>query len=88
MNDATLDDHDELKDHVLRLTYERMLADHAQHPGCASAPWQRPRRFVSRGALTEARSLIHRACDEADADSQLAEFFTTHWLRQFEPRLA
>jgi hypothetical protein len=77
-----IDDDEDLKTRVFRLTYQRLQADAAAHRGGASA-----QRFHSHAGLEDTRRAIEHECAITDADTLLAEYLQTEWLEQFAPRL-
>jgi hypothetical protein len=79
------DDDDDLKARVLRLTYQRILADMAGFAGFVDL--RVPRRFVTREGLERTRRRIEHECDDSGAADDLVEYLTTAWLDRFAPRL-
>lgn len=82
-----IDDHFDLQERVLALTYNSIVADTASFAGIdlEAARERRPQRFATRIEVERARVQIRSECDAAGAPDLLAEFFSTHWLQQFEP---
>ena len=76
-----IDDDDDLKTRVFRLTYLRLQADAAARGGSAE-----PQRFHSHDELERTRRAIEHECAITDADALLAEYLQTDWLNQFAPR--
>ena len=79
--------HDELQERVLALTYHSIVADTASFAGIdlGTARDRKPQRFATRIEVERARMQIRSECDAAGAPDALAEFFSTRWLKQFEP---
>lgn len=82
-----IDDHFDLQERVLALTYNGIVADTARFAGIDldTARERKPRRFATRIEVERARLQIRHECRAAGAPDLLAEFFSTHWLQQFEP---
>lgn len=83
----SIDDHFDLQERVLALTYDGIVADTASFAGIdlAAARERKPQRFATRVEVERARMQIRTECQAAGAPDLLAEFFSTHWLQQFEP---
>ena len=83
-----LDAHDDLKQRVFRLTWQSLKAEaealHEGAPPSASRPTLE--RFYSLHTLAMVREAIVKACHEAEAGTEVADFFSTDWLQQFAPR--
>ena len=88
MTAMDLDAHDDLKHRVFRLTWQSLQAEaEALHEGMpASASRPTLERFYSLHTMELVREAIMKACLEAEADGEVAAFFTTYWLQQFTPR--
>ena len=80
------DDHD-LRQHVLWLTYEGLVADAARFAGVslAVARAARPQRFSQPSAVEDMRLTIAQVCASAGAEDALGEYLSTRWLEQFQP---
>ena len=83
-----LDAHDDLKQRVFRLTWQSLKAEaEALHEGApASASRPTLERFYSLHTLEAVREAIVEACHEAEAGTEVTDFFSTDWLHQFAPR--
>jgi hypothetical protein len=85
-----LDDHIELQERVLALTWKWLRADAASAHGPAFSTPGVPahgaaRRFSSHIAFEQMRDRIRGECRDAGAPRSLEDYFSTHWLRQFAP---
>ena len=61
-------------------------AEALQDGAPASAGRPTLERFYSPHTVELVREAILKACHDADADGEVAEFFSTYWLQQFAPR--
>jgi hypothetical protein len=78
---AMIDDDEDLKTRVFRLTFTRLQADAAAFGAGAAA-----RHFHSHDELERTRRAIEHECAITEADTLLAEYLQTDWLDQFAPR--
>jgi hypothetical protein len=76
-----IDDDEDLKTRVFRLTYGRLQAQGAAGRAGAAA-----QRFHSHEELERTRRAIEHECAITEADALLAEYLQTDWLDQFAPR--
>lgn len=83
-----LDAHHDLKLRVFRLTWQSLQGEaEALRAGAPARSVRQPlQRFHSPHTLELVREAIVRACHEAGAEGDVADFFSTHWLQRFAPR--
>jgi hypothetical protein len=77
---------DDIVRRVMRLTWRALQADAAGYAPLGGAmPPSRPQRFFSTAALEQTRRDVVDTCRAADADADLREYLSTHWLDRFAP---